>query len=179
MYKKVQIKPQDIVILLKIISSGNDYGHGWNTITLARSLRISQSEISESLSRSKFAGFMESGNNSIFKKALLEFLEHGIKYAFPVRPAYITRGMPTAHSAPPLCNMIVQSNDIYVWPYEFGSTQGQAIEPLYKTVPEAASDDSQLYELLIFVDAIRVGRVREKEIAKKELEKRIIKGKLY
>ena len=35
-------------------------------------------------------------------------------------------------------------------------------------------NDKELYELLTMVDAIRVGRIREKEIAKQELEKRIL-----
>ena len=39
---------------------------------------------------------------------------------------------------------------------------------------EASLKDKELYELLTLVDAIRVGRIREKEIAKKELEKRIL-----
>ena len=69
---------------------------------------------------------------------------------------------------------IINSNEKYVWPYAKGNERGQAIEPLYSTVVEATSNDKELYELLTMVDAIRVGRIREKEIAKKELEKRIL-----
>ena len=130
---KNNLKPQDIVILLKIIALGEK---PWFHHTIAQELGISQSEVSQSLNRSKYAGL-------------------------------------TAHSAEPL-NQIINSNEKYVWPYAKGSERGQAIEPLYSTVVEATSNDKELYELLTMVDAIRVGRIREKEIAKKELEKRIL-----
>jgi hypothetical protein len=37
-------------------------------------------------------------------------------------------------------------------------------------------NDTQLYELLAMVDAIRVGRAREKNLAIGELTKRIVNG---
>lgn len=173
------LKPQDIVILLKIISSDGKYKESWNTVTLSRSLFISQSEISESLNRSVFIGFLERNKKTVYKKVLFDFLIYGIKYVFAVKPGPIVRGIPTAHSAPPLSNMIVSNGDNYVWEYEKGYLRGQAIEPLYKTVPRAISDNPLFYELLIFIDALRVGKAREREVAKVELEKRIIKGVLY
>jgi hypothetical protein len=48
--------------------------------------------------------------------------------------------------------------------------RGQAIEPLYRSVPTAAKNDPELYVLLSLIDAIRVGRVREQRLAVKELE---------
>ncbi|MEG4171544.1 MULTISPECIES: hypothetical protein [unclassified Microcoleus] len=52
--------------------------------------------------------------------------------------------------------------------------RGQAIAPLYRSVPQAASNDPELYALLSLIDAIRVGRVREQRLAASELEKRIV-----
>lgn len=84
------------------------------------------------------------------------------------------RGIPTAHSAPPLSHIIQsKDDDEYVWPSAKGEMRGQAIEPLYSSVLEAVKKDTKLYELLTLVDAIRVGRVREQELAKTELEKRL------
>jgi hypothetical protein len=40
-------------------------------------------------------------------------------------------------------------------------------------VPDAARSDPKLYELLALVDAIRVGRARERKLAESELEKRL------
>lgn len=48
------------------------------------------------------------------------------------------------------------------------------MEPLYPTVAEAAIQNEKLYELLALVDALRVGRVRERELAAVELEKRVL-----
>jgi hypothetical protein len=44
---------------------------------------------------------------------------------------------------------------------------------LYATVPQAALDDEQLYALLALADALRVGKIREKNIAVQELKNRI------
>ena len=36
------------------------------------------------------------------RSALLEFLLHGIRYAFPAEKGSLTRGVPTGYAAPPL-----------------------------------------------------------------------------
>ena len=46
--------------------------------------------------------------------------------------------------------------------------------PLYRSVPQAASNDPELYALLSLIDAIRVGRMREQRLAIDELEKRSV-----
>ncbi len=167
---KNNLKPQDVVILLKIIALGEK---PWFHHTLAEELGMSQSEVSQSLNRSRYAGLLDESRKKVLKLAFVEFLLHGVAYAFPQKPAAIVRGLLTAHSAAPL-NKIIQSNEKYVWAYAKGTERGQSIEPLYRTVVEASLKDIELYELLALVDAIRVGRVREKEIAKKELKKRIL-----
>jgi hypothetical protein len=106
------------------------------------------------------------------KLALMDFLQYGIKYVFPQKPGPVVRGIPTSHSASPLKEQI-QSSEDYVWPYAKGTIRGHSILPLYASVPEAALKDNDLYELLALVDAIRVGRAREKEIAINELKKRL------
>ena len=49
--------------------------------------------------------------------------------------------------------------------------RGIEIKPLYKTVPEAAKQDPQLYARLALVDALRDGRARERKLAEEELIK--------
>ena len=105
---------------------------------------------------------------------LLEFLVHGVKYAFPPERGELTRGVPTGYAAPPLNSQIVGSNEPPpVWPYAEGNTRGYALAPLYRTVPQAAMRDPDLYQLLALVDAIRDGRTRERSLAEKALEKRL------
>ena len=50
---------------------------------------------------------------------------------------------------------------------------GQSFSPLYKSVPKAAREDHKLYELLSLIDAIRGGRVRERQMACDEVKKRM------
>lgn len=165
------MRPHDVAILLKIVAINN---HEWRTTDLANQLFISQSEISQSLFRNMNAGLIDSSKKKVHAKSLYEFIVYGVKYAFPQRPGAIVKGMPTAHSALPLSKLIRSSNTIYVWPDEEGSVRGEAIEPLYPTIPKAAKIDSVFYELMSLVDAIRVGKSREYEIAVQELEKRIL-----
>lgn len=167
---KNNLKPQDVLILLKIVALGNQ---PWFHHTIAQELGISQSEVSQSLNRSKYAGLIDDARKKVNKIAFTEFLLHGVAYAFPQQPGATVRGVLTAHAAEPL-NQIIKSNEKYVWPFAKGLERGQAIEPLYNTVVEATLSDKKLYELLTMVDAIRVGRTREKEIAKKELQNRIL-----
>jgi predicted transcriptional regulator len=164
------MRPQDIVILLKIATLKNK---PWFIKDLAFELNISQSETSESLHRSKWAGLVGEDKKKLMKRALLEFLEHGLQYVYPQRPGAIVRGKPTAHSAPPL-DKLIQSDEVYVWPSANGEERGQAIEPLHKGVVVATEKDMALYELLALTDALRVGKVRERQLAMKELKKRIL-----
>lgn len=171
--QKNQLKPQDVVILLKIIS---DNTPSWNQKPLAEALGLSQSEVSEAVSRCKYAGLLEPKGKKVMKIALLEFLQYGLRYVFPQKPGAVVRGIPTSHTALPLKDKI-ESTEHYVWPYAKGTVRGHSIIPLYPSVPEAALKDDKLYELLALVDALRLGRAREKELAIKEIKTRLGFGK--
>ncbi|WP_457584829.1 hypothetical protein [Ensifer canadensis] len=62
----------------------------------------------------------------------------------------------------------------YVWPYSAGREMGQAVDPLFKSVPEAALKDERLYEYLALVDAIRLGNQREVGLATDHLKSKIM-----
>jgi len=167
--QQIQMKPQDVLLLLKIISLDDK---SWNQKPIAEALSMSQSEVSESVARSKYAGLLDPSGKQVMKLSLMDFLQYGIRYAFPQKPGPVVRGIPTSHSASPL-NKEIQSTENYVWPYAKGTMRGHSIIPLYISVPKAALKDNDLYELLAMVDALRVGRAREKEIAITELKKRL------
>jgi len=171
MRKHRGMRPQDIVVLLKILSMNDKQ---WKVMNLSVQLSISQSEISEALNRNKIAQLIDAEKRHVHRQSLVEFLIHGLRFVFPEQPGAIVRGMPTAHSAAPLKEFIQQSEDIFVWPDPNGEVRGQAIEPLYKTVPKAAKDDLQLYQYLALVDAIRVGRARERKLAEREIKQRVL-----
>ena len=75
--------------------------------------------------------------------------------------------------AEPIKSKISQGQDSYVWPSKNGTQRGQAIDLLYRSVPHACLLDSALYELLVIADTLRLGRVRELEIAIEELKIRL------
>lgn len=166
------MSPLDVVVLLKIITYGNQ---PWLQKPMAESLHLSQSEVSKSVARSKDAALLDPSGKKVRRLAFMELLQYAISYVFPQRPGALVRGLPTAHSAPPL-NQIIQSSENYVWPSGKGKVRGQSIVPLYPSVVEAAGEDEKLYELLALVDALRVGKAREKELAIQELKKRILNG---
>jgi hypothetical protein len=60
-----------------------------------------------------------------------------------------------------------------VRPYQDGNVRGYEFAPLYRSVPKAVACDQHLYELLALVDAIRDGRARERDLAVKELKRRL------
>lgn len=167
------MRPQDIVILLKIITFPQ--GAAWKVMDIASSLHLSQSEISESLNRSQLAGLLDASKKKVMRLSLMEFLEHGLHYVFPQHPGALVRGVPTAHSHPFMKKKIVSEDD-YVWPDEEGKVRGQAIEPLAKTVTKAVKQDETLYKLLALTDVIRVGKTRELKIALQELKQMILNG---
>ena len=170
MKKHRGMRAHDIVILLKIAIRRNKF---WYVKDIAQELGISQSEVSESLNRSKIAGLLSEDKKQLMRQNLLDFLEHGLKYVYPIESGAIQRGMATAHSASPL-NQHIQSEDYYIWPYARGEHRGQSIEPLHPNAPLACMKDPELYELLALVDAIRISRVREHQLAMEELRQRIL-----
>lgn len=168
MKKHNGMRPQDVVILLKKTTKD---GKRLLNKDIAASLKISASEVSEALERCRIAKLIDRNKQKVNIMALEEFLVHGLKYVFPVQPESVVRGIPTAFSATPIKEQISQGNEKYVWAYKNGTERGQRIEPLYKSVPEIINSDTELYELLVIVDTLRIGKTREIEIAKVELKK--------
>lgn len=162
------MRPQDIVVLLKKMTPA---GRQMLNKDLAASLGISPAEISEALERCRVSQLVDSTKKNVNALALKDFLVYGLKYVFPAVPGSVVRGVPTAVSASPVKEQVAQGKDVYVWPYKKGTMRGQAITPLYATVPEAVANDEELYKLLVIVDTLRMGRVREREIAISELDK--------
>jgi hypothetical protein len=141
---------------------------------LAQSTGISKSEVSLILQRCYRVGLAKpdrlTGNPRVNPASLSEFIIHGLRYVYPTKPAEITRGIATAWAAPVLKGQVMSAGDIVpVWPDPRGNTKGQAVEPLFRTVPDAVRRDARLYSLLALTDAIRIGQPRERTIANEKL----------
>jgi hypothetical protein len=182
------LKPQDIVILLKILSMKTLSSRGPEALPqnkLAMMLCMSASEVHAGIKRLMLSGllgpvFTKDPKNKVVlrpvKEACEECLISGVKYFFPAQLGAYTRGVATSYAAPIFEKHIVLGNDpIPVWPYGEGDKRGLALEPLYRSVPISLSQfpDQLFYELLVLVDAIRTGRARERNIAIKLLQEKI------
>jgi len=164
------MRPQDVVILLKILSLK---GQHWQYRDLAHNLSISISEVSDSLKRSHTAGLVDESKKKIFRQSLMEFIEFGLHYVFPQIPGTMVVGYPTGHSHPYFKKKFI-SDENYVWPYMDGNVRGLAIEPLYKGAVAACQKDPDLYLMLASIDMVRLGRARERKEALNELKKMIL-----
>jgi len=173
MNSESNLRSQDVLVVLKLLAHPNDE---WTYAELGDSLGFSASQAYLSVNRASAAGLLNypAPQNTLNRANIKEFLIHGVKYAFPVFRGTLTRGIPTAYAAPPLNRAFPNSEEPPpVWPSPQGTVRGVELSPLYKTVPQAAQKDPDLYELLALVDAIRDGRARERDLAIQELNERI------
>lgn len=164
------LKPQDVVVALKIALGGRG---DWTYAGLAHELALSASEVHGAVRRAGEAGLLLPDRRHPNRTALLEFLVHGLKYAFAPHRGPLTRGMPTAHAARPLSDEFRDQEPPPVWPAVDGTVRGEQFDPLYPSAPKAAQIDPKLYEALALVDAIRGGRARERQRATELLEERL------
>lgn len=172
MRKHNGMRPQDVVILFKMICLGEA---DWTYEDLATQLSISKSEIAESLARSQQARLVDSTKRKVFKTSFAEFMVHGFRYVFPVSPGSLVLGTPTSHSASTV-QAVLKSKipDIYVWPNSYGTERGLAIVPLHKNVALAALQDDNLYNFLALADVMRLGTTEDQKVAGKVLQERIM-----
>ncbi len=165
------LRPQDVVVLLKLVVGGEH--RAWLGKDLAQALSLSPSEVSESLARCRYSRLLaDPGSYRVQPRALAEFLLHGLPYVFAVHPGPRARGLVTGPSARPLSDTF-GAEPAYVWPTAAGEAWGAAVEPLYPGAAAAAQQDPQLHELLALVDALRLGRPRERVLAGHLLEEAI------
>jgi hypothetical protein len=178
------LKGQDLVVALKlaVLTEPTTYAG------LALSLHLNASEVHTAVKRALHAQLLvdtgdfivpknsKLGNIDVHKQNLLEFVAHGAKYAFAAEKISMTVGVPTSHSAPVFQGVFAPGSDDWVWPYALGACKGVGIKPLHPCVPSAALADGQLYAALALLDALRVGRARERNMALPLLEALIFRN---
>ncbi len=169
----MDIAPQDVLVLLKLVAMGR---RTWSYNSLAIELGMSPSQVHSAVKRALSARLALRRNGRITPQTnnLEEFLVHGLKYLCIPQRGELTRGIPTAHGAPPLAEMLIEPQDVVpVWPHPEGDVRGESFSPIFRSAPEAAMRDGELYRLLALVDGIRGGRARERKLAARELGERL------
>jgi hypothetical protein len=171
--KQIALKPQDLLLLLKMACHRH---RAFTYAQLAADLGMSASEAHSGLRRAGVARlvFQSDQRIEIQRPALRDFVLYGARYCFPPSMGLPARGMPTGYAAPPLRELIAQSDELPpVWPQPEGSVRGLTLYPLYRTVPAAATRDVALYECLALFDSLRAGAARERELATQALSERL------
>lgn len=164
------LQPLDILVALKLALNEQDYTQA----ELAVELDISASQVNRALKSCRASGLIEADSMKVHRKSLNEFLLHGIRYAYPGRLGKVVRGLPTAHSALPLKKRIRAADRPLVWPDPEGRVRGESVEPLYRNAVFAARRDQRMYEALALLDAIRLGRARERKLASELISKMVL-----
>ncbi|MBF0446138.1 MAG: hypothetical protein HQL68_11170 [Magnetococcales bacterium] len=166
------MKPQDISVLCMLIHFGQEK---WNFDKLSEAVCLSRGESHKSIKRLIEAQLY----NDIAKKPIFQNAEelfvHGVKYLIPKKVMSVERGIRTAHSHLVFEDDFSGTNEKYIWPYFKGKDRGIAIEPISKNVVEAALKiglDRQniFYTLLALIDAIRLGKARERKLGREYLK---------
>jgi len=89
----------------------------------------------------------------------------------------VKRGVPTSFGAAPLSSLIAgKAGDAPVWPHPQGTARGPSVAPIYRTVAQACMADPALHQMLALLDALRIGRSRERALAQKLLTERLHLG---
>ena len=167
MPKSGALKPHDIAVALRLAEMPEA-----SYAALAADLSMSPSTAHQSVERLQAAGLLRPDSRHANRHSLIEFLEHGVRYSFPVRLERHARGVPTAYSGPPLANEIL-SDEAIVWPDANGNAFGQSMAPLYPNATKLPDTCPSVYELLTLVDAIRMGRSRERSMAVEKMKERL------
>ena len=160
----------DVYVLAKLLLEKGKRPYS----VVAGEIGMSASEVHAAIQRLGKAGLVDMESRRPIKGTTQEFLFHGVPYAFPASLGGPTRGVPTAHAAPPLKSQLggASGSPIPVWPDAEGTVRGFAIEPLHPSAPRAARNYPEFYETLALIDALRDGQVRERQMAREELNRR-------
>jgi len=176
----MQLKPHDTVVALKygciaLSEQSTDKANGKISVrAVASSLGISPGEISKSNQRLVKAKLIAPVEESYQKNLpynlvvthMQDWLSHGIQYSVIAESMGVGRGMVTSWSNKAIHSEFVPRELAYVWLTPGGDTTGEGISPIYPKAPLAAREDHHLHYILSLIDAIRLGKPRELNIAR-------------
>jgi hypothetical protein len=147
--------PFDIIVALRLTSEAGTLAQ------LADELGAVPSQIHAAIGRLATAGLLRPGARGTNARALLEFLTHGVRFAFPAQKSVLATGVPTAYSAPPL-SAEFDALDVLVWPAPLhpAAVQGFSIAPLSRAAHTLIDRSPTTYRLLCVTDALRLDDAR-------------------
>lgn len=165
------IHPADILILLKVAAHEKA-----SVRSIAVDLGLPPASVQKSLSRLQGSGLIVGRGRArrVNRLAARDFLIHASKWIAPASPGAFVLGIPTAYSAEPMSSKLFDGGEPVVIPVDDEqlkevAIKGRKVVPLHENVPRAVLRDPKLYKLVALVDALRMGRARDRRIAAEEL----------
>jgi len=161
------IKPQDIVILGKLISEKL-----WpSQKEIADSLNLSQAEISHALNTLDHIGLINLSNKKINKLAITEFVTHALKYLYPIEKKGTGRGILIGPSSSIFKEKVRSDDYNYIWPNSNGDSKGIIVTPLLPELSSTVLSNEIMCQFLNVVEVFRgLGGVRHVQEAQKILK---------
>lgn len=166
------LEPVDLLVAMKIAAAAEIR---LSPRELAEQLGVPESAVMQSMQRLtalKIVRPEESGWR-INRLAFRDLMEHGVRWIAPGEVGDFDLGLPTSHMAEPLASHLRSDPDPLVMPLPHGPVRGRAVTPIHPMAPRAATKDEKLYRLLVIADAFRIGRARDREVAKMELRRAV------
>lgn len=165
------LRPHDVCVALQLRLKPEETFR-----KLALEVGLSLGEAHNAVQRLVEARLILPHRRVVNKQALVELVSFGVPYVFPGVLGPETQGVPTAHSGPAL-REAVPSGAVIVWPSSKGQARGAALHPLCPRAAELIDGNPELYRWLTLVDALRVGRAREKNLAQEILVSEVLRGR--
>ena len=163
MLRQEYLRPHDVLVLLQLaIQPVATFRE------LSAKVGLSLGEVHKAAKRLGLGRLIIFEQRSVNLSLMMEFLVSGVPYAFPAQIGAPSRGIPTAFSAPPLAPEFMDG-EMVVWPAHNGRSRGLALTPLSPAVSTIWEDNHDLYRALTLIDALRVGRARERKRAREYL----------
>lgn len=166
--RSTRTSPFDVALALRLSSESG------TLVEIAHDMGVVPSQVHASLTRLAVAGLLRPNARTANTRALMEFIAHGVRYAFPAAKGPLAAGVPTAYSAAPL-SAEVDAIDVVVWPAPMhpAAVQGFSVAPLYPAAPILLERHPATYQLVAITDALRLGDPRTRVIARERLEQRL------
>jgi hypothetical protein len=160
--------PIDLLVALKLVAHD---GEPSSVRQLEEELGLSKSAVANSLHRLVALDLVknEPTGRRVNKLLLRDCLQHAVRWIAPAHVGDFELGLSTAHTNPGLKEKLVGDDDPVVIPLPHGPVRGRAVSPLHPLAPAAAAKDAKLHRLLAVVDAFRIGRARDRQLAVTEL----------
>ena len=162
----------DALLLIRLAAKNDP----WTFRSLGQELAMDPAALHRSVARLRESKLLDE-DRLVNRSNLEEFLIHALRFLVPAQLGPEARGVPTAWGAKPLRDHVAAgSGPSPVWPDPNGRSRGPSVDPISEHASRIARDDPKLGEWLSLVDALRVGRARERNLAADELGRRIWSG---